>query len=255
MCALHTPSLNANLIFISAFDKAGLTTTFSDGQGTFQKTDGMVVLVGRNVNGMYILETIDDIPLAMSSVSQLTSLEQWHRGLTHCSPLTIKEMAANKLVDGLKLSGMDLTGKCEDCILGRQMCCPFDGEIEKGLDPLDLVSFDLWGPSRVQSAGGKIYLMLIVDAGTSTKYSAYLQDKSDTSTLASLDTFRTMAKTLTGRRICHLRTYRAFESTTWKEYCQSHGIIHEFTAQYSSAQNGLAECAIRTTMDNVHTLL
>src|ERR1700678_1005050 len=254
-CALHTPSLNANLISISAFDKAGLTTTFTDGQGTIRKGDGTIVLAGRNVNGMYILETIDDIPLAMSSVSQPTSLEQWHRRLTHCSPLTIKEMAANQLVDGLKLSGTELTGKCEDCILGRQTRRPFDGETEKGLGPLDLVSFDLWGPSRVQSAGGKIYLMLIVDAGTSTKYGAYLQDKSDTSTLASLDTFRTMAETLTGRKIRRLRTDRAFESATWKEYCQRHGIIHEFTAPYSSAQNGLAERAIRTTMDNVRTLL
>src|SRR6202522_4787996 len=115
--ALHMPSLNANLISISAFDKAGLTTTFTDGQGTIRKGDGTIVLAGRNINGMYILETIDDIPLAMSSVSQLTSLEQWHRWLTHCSPLTIQEMAANKLVNGLKLSGMVLTGKCENCIL------------------------------------------------------------------------------------------------------------------------------------------
>jgi hypothetical protein len=147
-CALHTPSLNTNLISISAFNKAGLTTTFSNGQGTIRKADGMVVLAGRNVNGMYILETIDDIPIAMSSISQPTSLEQWHCRLTHCSPLTIQEMAANKLVDGLKLSGTVLTWKCEDCILGRQTRRPFDGETEKGLDPLDLVSFDLWRPSQ-----------------------------------------------------------------------------------------------------------
>src|ERR1700678_653326 len=156
-------------------------------------------------------------------------------------------MARNNLVDGLIISDTTINGKCEDCILGRQTCRPFDGETEKGLGPLDLVSFDLWGPSRVQSSGGKIYLMLIVDAGTSTKYGAYLQDKSDMSTLASLDTFCTMAETLTGRRICRLRTDRAFESATWKEYCQRHGIIHEFTALYWSAQNGLAERAIRTT--------
>jgi hypothetical protein len=253
--ALHTPSLNANLISISAFDKAGLTTTFSNGQGTIRKADGTIVLAGRNVNGMYILETLDDIPIAMSSLSQPTSLEQWHRRLTHCSPSTIQEMVANKLVDGLKMSGTVLTGKCEDCILGRQTRRPFDGETEKDLDPLDLVSFDLWGPSRVQSAGGKLYLMIIVDAGTSTKYGAYLQDKSDTSTLSSIDSFRTMAEALTGRRIRRLRTDRAFESTAWKEYCQTHGIVHEFTAPYSSAQNGLAERAIRTTMDDVRTLL
>jgi len=253
--ALHTPSLNANLISISAFDKAGLTTTFGNGQGIIRKADGTVVLAGKNVNGMYILETVDNNPLAMSSISQPTSLEQWHRRLTHCSPLTIQEMAAKNLVDGLKLSAMSINGKCEDCILGRHTRRPFDRETEKDLNPLDLVSFDLWGPSRVQSAGGKVYLMMIVDAGTSCKYGVYLQDKSDMSTIEGFDNFRITAETLTGRKIRRIRTDRAFDSNAWKEYCQKHGIIHEFTAPYSSAQNGLAERAIRTTMDDVRTLL
>ena len=55
--ALHTPVLNANLISISAFDRAGLTTTFHNGQGIVQRADGTVVLAGKNVNGMYILDT------------------------------------------------------------------------------------------------------------------------------------------------------------------------------------------------------
>jgi hypothetical protein len=34
MQALHMPTLNANLISVSAFDQAGLATTFSGGCGT-----------------------------------------------------------------------------------------------------------------------------------------------------------------------------------------------------------------------------
>src|SRR6266498_4600622 len=41
--ALHTPTLNMNLISISAFDKAGLTTTFGGGRGIIHKADGTVV--------------------------------------------------------------------------------------------------------------------------------------------------------------------------------------------------------------------
>ena len=256
--ALHTPTLNANLISVSAFDKAGLTTTFGNGQGIIRQADGTVVLAGKNVNGMYVLETVNntpDIHLAMTSLSQPAPLEQWHRRLTHCSPATIQDMADNNLVDGLKISETTLNGKCEDCVVGRQTRRPFDGATEKGLDPLDLVSFDLWGPSRVKSAGGKVYLMIIIDAGTSYKYGAYLADKSDPTTLAAFEVFRAMAETLTGKKIRRLRTDRAFESAAWMEYCQRHGITHEFTAPYSSAQNGLAERAIRTTIDDVRTLL
>ena len=107
--ALHTPTLNANLVSVSALDKAGLTVTFGNGQGIARKPDGKVVLSGKGVNGMYLLESVDNPPsskaMATSSLSKPTTLEQWHRRLTHCSPLTIKDMASKNLVDGLTISG------------------------------------------------------------------------------------------------------------------------------------------------------
>src|SRR6202522_1277904 len=256
--ALHTPSLNANLISVAAFDRAGLSTTFGDGKGVTKSKNGTVVLSGDNIGGMYILNTLDDPhlpPLALISLSQPTSLEQWHRRFSHCSPSTIKEMASNDLGDDLKVSEMELNGKCEDCIMGRQTRRPFDGETEKNLQPLDLVSFDLWGPSRVQSAGGKTYLMIIVDAATSFKYGAYLSDKTDSTTLTSFEVFSAQAELSTGRKVHRLHTDGAFEMAAWKDYCQRNGITHELTAPYSSSQNGLAERAIRTTIDDVRTLL
>ena len=256
--ALHTPELNANLVSVSALDRVGLTTSFGNGQCVARRTDKTVVLSGKGVNGMYLLDPIPNIPsipLALSSLSQAISLEQWHRRLAHCSPLTIQDMANNKLVDGLRISGSTLHGKCEDCIIGRQTRRPFDGTTEKDIPPLDLVSFDLWGPSRVPSIGGKIYLMIIVDAGTSYKHGAYLSDKSDQTTITSFEIFRARAETLTSRKVKKLRTDRAYESSAWRDYCQKQGITHEFTAPYSSAQNGLSERAIRTTMDDVRTLL
>ncbi len=179
-------------------------TTFGSGHGIICKKDGTVVLTGQGDKGMFV-EAINTIhhtglpgnPTAMRSLSQPMSLEQWHRQLTHCSPLTIKEMANGKLVDGLTISEDNLQGKCKDCIL----CRPFDGETEKLLDPLELVAFDLWGPSRVQSSGGKLYFMLIVDAGTSYKHGAYLCDKSDASTIPAFDSFRVKAESMTGKKI------------------------------------------------------
>jgi len=66
---------------------------------------------------MYVVDVIDDsqrandTPTAMLSLSQLTSLKQWHRRLTHCSPSTIQEMANQNLVDGLRISGIEMRGK------------------------------------------------------------------------------------------------------------------------------------------------
>lgn len=153
-------------------------------------------------------------------------------------------MADNNLVNGLEISKANLNGKCEDCIMGHQTRCPFDKETEKALDPLELVSFDLWGLSHTQSAGGKVYMMIIVDAGTSYKHGAYLSDKSNSTTLAAFDAFRTQAEKTTGRTVHRIRSDGAFETATWKDYCQRNGIVHELTAPYSSSQNGLAERTI-----------
>ena len=159
------------------------------------------------------------------------------------------------MVDGLRISSNDLDGKCKNCIMGHQACCPFDGETKKDLEPLDLVSFDLWEPSHTQSAGGKVYLMAIVDAGTSYKQGAYLEDKSDSMTIAAFEGFCVQAETATGRKIHQLCTDGAFDTLAWKEYCQQKGMIHEFTAPYLSSQNGLAECATRTMIEDVWMLL
>jgi len=256
--ALHTPTLNANLVSVSALDKAGLTTVFGQGKGVTRLADGTIVLTGKAVVCLYILEDVEtapNVPLAMVSLSQAVSLGQWHRRLTHCSTSTIQDMANRRLVDGLNILGEKLSGKCEDCIMGRQTRRPFDRETEKDLLPLDLVSFDLWGPSRVQSIGGKLYLMIIVDAGTSYKFGAYLSDKSDSTTLAVFEIFCTKSEALTGRQIRRLRTDGAFDTSLWKEFGQVHGITHELSAPYSSSQNGLAERAIRTTIEDVRTLL
>ena len=100
------------------------------------------------------------------------------------------------------------------------------------LDPLELVSFDLWNPSHVQSVGGKIYLMIVVDEGTSYKHGAYLSYKSDSSTINAFNAFRVKTELLSGHKIHQLHTDHTYDSSAWGDYCWQHGIVHKFTAPY-----------------------
>ena len=98
-------------------------------------------------------------------------------------------------------------------------------------------------------------MMVIVDGGSSYEYGAYLPDKSNATTISTFDTFHTKAETLTRKKVHQLRTDWAYDLVAGEKYCQTHGIIHKLTALHSSAQNGLAEHVIRTTIYNVQTLL
>jgi hypothetical protein len=98
-------------------------------------------------------------------------------------------------------------------------------------------------------------MMMIVDAGTSNKFGDFLEDKSDATTQGSFENFRTKSEMLAGKKIQCICTDGAFDTLSWRNYIQTHGITHELSAPYPSSQNGLAECAIRTTMEDVHTLL
>ena len=57
--------------------------------------------------------------------------------------------------------------------------------------------------------------MIIVDAGTSYKYGAYLHDKSDATTLAAFEIFRAGAETATGKKLHRLRADGAFDTAVW----------------------------------------
>ena len=87
------------------------------------------------------------------------------------------------------------------------------------MDILELVAFDLWGRSHVQSAKEKVYMMIIIDAGTSYKYGAYLANKSDETTISTFKDFHIKAEPSTRKKICRLWTDHAFESAAWEEYC------------------------------------
>src|ERR1700678_2871704 len=70
--------------------------------------------------------------------------------------------------------------------------------------------------ARIQSIGGKLYLMIIVDAGTSFEHRAYLPDKLDSTILAVFEVFCAKLEALTGRKTCHLQTDGAFDTAAWR---------------------------------------
>ena len=58
--------------------------------------------------------------------------------------------------------------------------------------------------------------MAIVNAGTSYRQGAYLEDKLDSMTIAAFEGFCVQAETAMGRKICQLHTDGSFDTLAWK---------------------------------------
>ena len=55
------------------------------------------------------------------------SLDVWHRHLGHVGVTSIVEMAKKGVINGLDIMGdVEVQGKCEDCIYGKQTARPYD---------------------------------------------------------------------------------------------------------------------------------
>ena len=65
-------------------------------------------------------------------------------------------MLRQSTVEGLRVTSMAVTGKCEDCIM-------VDAEVVPKTKPYERVAFDLWGPARVQTTNGKIFMLVTTD--------------------------------------------------------------------------------------------
>ncbi len=206
---LHAPSLTANLISVSQFNRCGYFSLFSGGEVIIsQGKSGQPILHSHGSGGMYILE--GNCATAFLSTSSPADLDMWHRCFAHADVNHIHEMANKGLVDDLVITNTKVNGWCLDYLAGRQHACPYDNPTDSSVPPLGLVAMDLWGPSCVASPGGNIYMMIVVDSGLLCKYSNFLCDKSDNSTIKVFNEYQVLMETQTGRKIKRVRTDNAF---------------------------------------------
>lgn len=260
--ALHTPTLVHNLVSIGRLDVSGKSVLFGNGVGTFLGSDGTPFMSGPRVGTMYelTLNAPGGDPtnaLAARSQNKPTDLETWHRRLGHIGEDAIKSLNSQSLVEGLIITTKELTGKCEDCIFGKQTRRPFDEQVTPETEVLERVHLDLFGPTRVQSTGGKRYMLLAMDGGSSHGDGYFLAEKTADNCVKVLAHFHVTAERQTGKLLKIIRTDEGGEwvNDLVKAYCHKFGIVHETTAAYSSSANGVPERGNRTVLDRVRTLL
>jgi hypothetical protein len=210
-------------------------------------------------NGLYLIggSFISNIPTALTARSLRSpgDIALWHRRFGHFGIGRIVE--ASKLVNGLEITSKEVVGKCEDCIIGNQKRRPYDEDVIPETEVLRLTNIDIWGPARVQSAGGALYAMKFHDSGSSRRRSFFLKDRTANTVIDSLTLYKSQSESVTNRKMVYIRTDNApeFSGSLWITFCNENGIIMVPTAPYSSGSNGTAERSIGITTGSVRIML
>jgi hypothetical protein len=162
------------------------------------------------------------------------------------------------LVDGLDIIGpVCVDDKCEDCLVGKAVRRPFDGEVERETEILERVHTDLTGPMRTTAKGGYLYSMPIVDRHTGLTKDFYLKTKDGAMSLDAMEQYRVEAEVETGKKMKHVRVDGGgeFANKVWKDWAKRHGIKLEIIPAYSSSANGVAERKHGSTFARVCAIL
>ena len=199
--------------------------------------------------------SISSSPSSAHFASRLPDVDSWHKRLGHCGTRTIVDMARSHAVEGMPINLSPVPPKCEPCILGKQTrtSVPKMREGLRATLPLERVYVDLCGPMSVPSRTSRVYSMNVIDDFSSFVWSLPLRSKSEASTI--LKHWLTAVELHTSFKLKYLVTDNG-ELTTAEiqAFCADRGVLHLFTAPYTSAHNGRAERLHRTLMDKARAM-
>lgn len=164
--------------------------------------------MGRRHGNIYLLDVKPDESQCLISIHDEANL--WHRKLRHVNMKQIAKISAKKLVRGLPNLSYQKSDLCTPCILGKQVRNSFKPINQVSTNHvLQLLHMDLFGPTRMQSIGGKKYCLVIVDDYSRFTWVYFLASKSET-----FSYFEKFAKNVQNekKRVCYLE----YKNRSWR---------------------------------------
>ncbi|GJU15012.1 retrovirus-related pol polyprotein from transposon TNT 1-94 [Tanacetum coccineum] len=121
---------------------------------------------------------------------------------------------------------------------------------------LELLHMDLFGPFALRSYGGNRYTLVIVDDYSRYTWTIFLKDKTE-----AFDQFEIFSKKIQNQLGCTIVSIRTdhgreFDNEVqFREFCNTNGITHNFSAPRTSQSNGVVERKNRTLQEMSRTML
>ena len=249
--------LGYNLLSVSQLLDEDLEVRFKRDTSRVLDSSGALVCKISRVGRVFGADFSESSGSSRCLLAQPSSeLWMWHRRLGHMSFDLLTRLSALGLIRGLPKLKFEKNLVCAPCRHGKMVAAPHPPvNLVMTERPGELLHMDTVGPSRVRSAGGKWYVLVIVDDYSRYSWVFFLVSKDEV-----FSHFRSLALRLFTELPGALKAIRSDNGTEFKNYlfdafCLEHGIEHQYSAPRVPQQNGVVERKNRTLVEMARTML
>ena len=250
---LYVPNLDQNLLSVGQIMKSGCCLTFQEEYCRILDSNMKLIAQAKINNNSFSLNWENGDHKAMMSKADESWL--WHKRYGHCDLRKLSILSSKGLVEDIPKLQVQ-TEICECCQLGKMKRKPFPiNQANRASEKLQLVHSDVCGPMKVPSLNNNKFFLLFIDDQTRYGWIYFLNNKSEVFGL--FKKFKALVEAQSKKKIKVLRTDNGgeYNSTEFKYFCETQGIVHQFTVPYSPQQNGVAERRNRTIMEMSRSIL
>ncbi|PPQ83602.1 hypothetical protein CVT26_001384 [Gymnopilus dilepis] len=252
---LYSPEVGYTLISVGQLDEVKLT--FGEGKLVITDPDGVKVgEVPRTAKGLYRVEHEGE---EANPAEETLTLDQFHRRMGHISPFIAQKLVDNGFVTGVRLESTP-SGEpffCESCVYAKatRKSVPKQREGERAKEFGGEVHSDVWGPSPVESKGGKRYYITFTDDCTRLTHIYLLAQKSEA--FQSYKDYEAWVDTQLGAKVKVLHSDRGGEymGKEFTLYLNSKGTAQKLNVHDTPQHLGVAERRNRTIVERTRALL
>jgi transposase InsO family protein len=250
--ALYAPEMTLTVISISKIASAGYSVIFKGKICKIKNKSGKTVgKIEARPNGLYRV----DRPILAAAAAQESQVDilTAHRRLGHISADAIRDLARANAVTGLHIIDPSSTISCDSCEHAkatRKIICK-QTTTSRAQAFGDEIYTDVWGPSRVETLGGRRYYITFTDDHTRFTKIQLLRTKDEA--FAAYKAFAEWAKTQHGVRVKRLRSDRGGEYTSgeFSDFLKSQGTECRLTTHDTPQHNGVTESLNRRIFERV----
>jgi transposase InsO family protein len=186
-----------------------------------------------------------------------SELWKWHKRLGHLSFHLLARLSSLDLIRGLPKLKFEKDLICHPYHHGKIVVAshpPVNQVMTK--HPGELLHMDTVGPARVYSAGGKWYVLVVVDDVLRYSWVFFMESKEE-----AFPFVRDLILRLKNERPKHvMRAIRSdngteFKNTHFEAFCNGLGLEHQLSSPYVPPQNGVVELKNRTLVEMARMML